>query len=327
MYIGIDLGGTNIAVGLIDASGKILHKDSVKTGAGRHYSEIIKDMAELSKKVTLDAGFSLDDIEWVGIGNPGSCDSQNGVVIRSENLGFSNIPMCTEFQKHFDVPVYLANDADCAAYGEAMAGNAKGTDCSITVTLGTGVGGGVIIDNKIVTGFNCCGGELGHIIISMEGEQCGCGNCGCWEAYASATALIRQTRKAMEENPHSLMWKEAQSLEEVSGRTSFDAAKKGDKVAQNVVDTYLRYVSVGIGNVVNIFQPEKVLIGGGISNEGDYILNPIRDFVSIYDYCKTGKRVEITTAALGNDAGIIGAAFLGAQYVGKKRRESDAGTV
>ncbi len=327
MYIGIDLGGTNIAVGLLDADGKILHKDSVKTRAGRHYSEIIKDMAELSKKVVLDAGYSFHDIEWVGIGNPGSCDSKNGVVIRSENLGLSNISMCTEFQKHFDVPVYLANDGDCAAFGEAMAGKAKGTDCSVTVTLGTGVGGGVIIDNKIVTGFNCCGGELGHMIINMEGEPCGCGNHGCWEAYASATALIRQTKKAMEENPHSLMWQEAKSLEEVSGRTAFDAAKKGDKTAQDVVDTYLHYVSVGIANLVNIFQPERVLIGGGISNEGESILKPIRDFVSKYDYCKTGKRVEITTAALANDAGIIGAAFLGAQYLGIKRRESDAGTV
>ncbi|MBE7043116.1 MAG: ROK family protein [Ruminococcaceae bacterium] len=317
MYIGIDLGGTNIAAGLINKDGKIIRKDSVKAGAERHYSEIIKDMAELSKKVTLDAGYSLEDIEWVGIGSPGSCDSENGILIYANNLGFFNTPMRAEFQKHFNVPVYLANDADCAAYGEAMAGNAKDVAHSITVTLGTGVGGGIIIDNKIVTGFNCCGGELGHMVISIGGEICSCGKHGCWEAYASATALIRQTCKAMEENPDSLMWKEAASLEEVSGRTAFDAAKKGDRAAQQVVDTYLHYVSVGISNIVTIFQPEKVLIGGGISNEGEYILKPIRDYVRSHDYCKTDKKAEISTAALANDAGIIGAAFLGAQYAGK----------
>lgn len=317
MYIGIDLGGTNIAAGLINKEGKILHKDSVKAGANRHYSEIIKDMAELSKKVAIDGGCSLEDIEWVGIGSPGSCDNENGILIYANNLGFANTPMRAEFQKHFDVPVYIANDADCAAYGEAMVGAAKGTSDSVTVTLGTGVGGGIIIDNKIITGFNSCGGELGHMIILVDGEPCSCGKKGCWEAYASATALIRQTKKAMEENPDSLMWKEVASLDEVNGRTSFEAAKKGDKAAQAVVDTYLRYVAVGVSNIVTVFQPEKVLIGGGISNEGESILVPIREYVSAHDYCKTDKKVTIEKAMLGNDAGIIGAAFLGAQYAGK----------
>lgn len=317
MYIGIDLGGTNIAAGLIDKEGRILHKDSVKAKADRHYSEIIKDMAELSKKVTLDAGYTPEEIEWVGIGSPGSCDNENGILIYANNLGFLNTPMRAEFQKHFDVPVYMANDADCAAYGEAMVGNAKGTDSSVTVTLGTGIGGGIIIDRKIVSGYNFCGGELGHMVICMGGEQCSCGKKGCWEAYASATALVRQTKQAMEENPDSLMWKEAPSLEDVSGRTAFDAAKKGDVLAQKVVDTYLYYVSVGISNIVTIFQSEKVLIGGGISNEGEYILEPIRKYVGEHDYCKTDKKTQIAKAALANDAGIIGAAFLGAQYAGK----------
>lgn len=317
MYIGIDLGGTNIAIGLIDKEGKLISKQSIKTGAHRHYTEIVKDMAELSKQVTLDAGVSLEEIEWVGIGCPGSCDSENGILLYANNFDFCKTPLRAEFQKHWNLPVYLANDADCAAYGEVMAGNAKGTTSSITVTLGTGVGGGVVLDGKIMNGFNSCGGELGHMVIQMDGEPCTCGNKGCWETYASATALIQQTRKAMEENPDSLMWKEAETLTQVSGRTAFDAAKKGDKVAQKVVDTYLYYVAAGICNLVIIFQPEKVLIGGGISNEGESILKPIREYVRVYDYCKTEPFTEITTAALANDAGIIGAAFLGAQYAKK----------
>ena len=317
MYIGIDLGGTNIAAGVVDEKGKILHKDSVKAGADRHYSEIIKDMAELAKKVTLDAGFSLQDVKWVGIGSPGTSDGERGVLVYANNLGFYNVPMRTEFQKHFNIPVYLANDADCAAYGEAMAGNAKGTKSSVTITLGTGVGGGIMIDHKIINGFNSAGGELGHMVIMMDGEDCTCGKKGCWEAYASATALIRQTQQAMREHPESLMWQEAGSLENASGRTSFNAAKKGDQAGQMVVDNYLRYVAVGVLNIVAIFQPEKVLIGGGISNEGDSILTPIREYVKKYDYCKTEQHTEITTAALANDAGIIGAAFLGAQYAAK----------
>lgn len=317
MYIGIDLGGTNIAAGVVDKQGNILHKDRVKTVASRHYSEIIKDMAELAKKVTLDAGLSLEEIQWVGIGSPGSCDNQNGILVSANNLGFFNTPMKDEFQKHWEVPVYLANDGDCAAFGEAMVGNAKDTDCSVTVTLGTGVGGGIIIDKKIVNGFNCFGAELGHMMINMDGDKCKCGKPGCWEVYASATALIRQTRQAMEENPDSLMWKEATSLEEVSGRTAFNAAKQGDKVAQKVVDTYLHYISVGVANIITIFQPERVLIGGGISNEGEYILQPIREMVDNFGCCKTDNKTEIMKAALGNDAGIVGAAFLGAQYAGK----------
>ncbi|MBE7043396.1 MAG: ROK family protein [Ruminococcaceae bacterium] len=310
MYLGIDLGGTNIAVGLVDRDGNILHKDKVKTRADRHYSEIVKDMAELSKKVTEESGFSKSEIEWVGIGSPGSCDSERGVVVSASNLNFKNTPIREEFQKHWNVPVYLANDADCAAYGEAMRGNAKGTSSSVTVTLGSGVGGGVIINGNIMTGVNF-GSELGHMIINFDGEKCKCGNRGCWEVYASANALVRQTREAMKQNPESLMWKEAGSLEGVSGRTAFSAAKKGDAAGQKTVDKYLEFVAIGISNIIEIFQPEKILIGGGVANEGESLLQPIRNF------CKSSRSTIITTAALGNDAGIIGAAFLGAQYAKK----------
>lgn len=308
MYIGIDLGGTNIAVGLVDKKGRILHKDKVKTRAERNYSEIIKDMAELTKKVVTDSGYTIDDIEWVGVGSPGKCDWNKGVVVSAANLKFKNTPIRTEFQKHINLPVYLANDADCAAFGEAMCGGAKDVSNSVMVTLGTGVGGGVVLNGQIMTGVDF-GSELGHMVINFDGLECKCGRRGCWEAYASANALVRQTKEAMDQNPDSLMWKEIETLENISGRTAFRAANKGDVIGQKVVDRYLEYVAVGICNIIEIFQPEKILIGGGVSNEGDSILEPIRRF------CDMKKRsTVIERALLGNDAGIIGAAFLGAQY-------------
>lgn len=314
MYIGIDLGGTNIAAGLVDGKGRIIHKDSVKTHAERKDTEIVKDMAELAKKVTLDAGYALSDIEWVGIGSPGTCDTDKGVLVYTNNLSFRNTPMRDEFRKTFDVPVYIANDADAAAYGEAMAGAAKNAESSVMITLGTGVGGGIIIDGKILNGFNHAGGELGHMSICMDGLKCTCGNAGCWETYASATALIRQTKEAMEKYPDSVMH-ELSKEKGVNGKTAFDAAKTGDKAGLEVVNNYIKYVSIGITNIILIFQPEKLLVGGGVSAQGDYIINPIREYVKAHDYCKTEKHTVIEAASLGNDAGIIGAAFLGKQYV------------
>lgn len=309
MYIGIDLGGTNIAVGLVDESGKIIAKDSTPTISSRDYSEIIKDMVALSEKVVRDAGFTKEDIKAVGIGCPGSVDYANGSVAYSNNLNFNNVPVCTEFRKYWDVPVALENDANAAAYGEYIA---CGEDARVfmAITLGTGVGGGVIIDNRIFTGSNGAGAELGHATLVHNGLPCTCGKKGCWEAYASATALINQTKIAIEKHPESLMAKLAKERGKVNGRTSFDAAKMGDAVALEVVDKYLKYVADGLVSMVNIFQPDKVVIGGGISNEGEYILGPIRKYVEKYDYNKLFKRVEIDTAKLLNDAGIIGAAFV-----------------
>ncbi len=309
MYIGIDLGGTNIAVGLVDESGKIIAKDSTPTISSRDYSEIIKDMVVFSEKVVGDAGFTKENIKAVGIGCPGSVDYANGSVAYSNNLNFNNVPVCTEFRKYWDVPVALENDANAAAYGEYVA---CGEDARVfmAITLGTGVGGGVIIDNRIFTGSNGAGAELGHATLVHNGLPCTCGKKGCWEAYASATALINQTKIAIEKHPESLMAKLAKERGKVNGRTSFDAAKMGDAVALEIVDKYLKYVADGLVSMVNIFQPDKVVIGGGISNEGEYILGPIREYVEKYDYNKLFKRVEIDTAKLLNDAGIIGAAFV-----------------
>ena len=311
MYIGIDLGGTNIAVGLVNEDGKIIHKDSVPTLANRPYQEIIKDMGMLVNKVIKDGGATVDGIKSVGIGSPGTCDNKNGVIVYANNINFFNTPMREELQKYIDKPIYMENDANVAALAEYFILN-KEMQCFIFITLGTGVGGGIIINGKIFSGFNGAGAELGHTVITEDGEPCTCGRNGCWEAYASVTALIRQTKKSMAENPDSLMHTVAAEEGKISGKTAFIAAKKGDEAGLKVVKAYAKHVSVGIANMINIFQPEMLVIGGGISKEGDYLLNPIKEFCNGQTYDKGGiPTTKISIAQLGNDAGIIGAAFLG----------------
>lgn len=309
MYIGIDLGGTNIAAGVVDENGKIINSDSIPTLAQRSHSEIIKDMAMICKKVTKDAGLSLKDIKAIGVGAPGHIDTEKGLVVRSENFAdFSNIPLKEELQKLTGIPVNIENDANAAAFGEYVATGAESSSF-VFITLGTGVGGGAVIDGKIYRGFNNAGAEFGHMILAMDGELCTCGNKGCWEAYASVTALIRQTKEAMEKHPDSLMKKIADEEGKINGRTSFLAASKGDKAAQEVVDNYIKYVATGIASMVNIFQPETLVIGGGISKEGDTLLLPIKKIVDKMDYNKYEPKVDIKIAKLFNDAGIIGAAL------------------
>lgn len=306
-FIGIDLGGTNIAVGIVDDNGNIIKKASTPTPSDEPYTVIVKRMVELTKQLADDVGISYDEIEAIGIGCPGSIDYKNGCVAYSNNLKMDNAPIRDEFKKYWNIPVVLENDANAAAYGEYIANNEE-LKVFVAITLGTGVGGGVIIDGKIFTGFNGAGGELGHITLVHNGLPCTCGKKGCWESYASATALIKQTKSGIEKYPDSIMAKIAKETG-VNGRTAFDAAKKGDEAGQKIVDQYLEYVADGILSMVNVFQPNKIVIGGGISNEGEYILKPIREFIKKFDYNKLFDRVEIDTAKLKNDAGIVGAAL------------------
>lgn len=311
-YIGIDLGGTNIAVGLVNEKCEILYKESIPTRAQRPASELAADMANLSKKVAEKAGVGLNEVAWIGIGSPGSIDRENGVILYANNINFLKTPLAAMIRETWDIPVYIDNDANAAALGEAYAGAAKGCKDALMVTLGTGVGGGIIIDKKIYSGFNSNGAELGHTVIVANGRPCSCGRKGCWEAYASVTGLIADTKAAMLAHPESMMWElENGSVEDVSGKTSFIAAKKGDKVAQEVVAQYCDYVAIGITNLVNTFQPEVLCIGGAISKEGEYLLAPIRAFVERERYTRYCAQTELKIAALGNDAGIIGAAMLG----------------
>lgn len=307
MYVGIDLGGTNIAVGAVSDEGKLLKKASLPTLAGRSYKEIAADMADLCRQVTDGIG-GIEAVKAIGIGSPGAVDSENGVVVFAGNLSLNNAPLAAEVKKYFNIPVHMENDANAAAYGEYIACNVD-ADSFVFVTLGTGVGGGIIINKKIYSGFNGIGAEIGHMTLEMNGKECNCGNRGCYEKYASVTALIEQTKQAIEKNPASVMSDWVQENGHVSGRTAFECALNGDSAAVEVRDTYIRYVAEGIVSVVNIFQPELVVIGGGISKEGDILLNPIKEFVAKREFNKHMKKTDIQIARLFNDAGIIGAAM------------------
>ena len=307
-YVGIDLGGTNIAAGLVSEDAKIIADMSIPTRAERAWQEIVADMADLSKKVIEKAGVDIKDVKGVGIGCPGSIDNENGICTYSNNLKMENANIKEEFQKHLNLPVNLENDANAAALGEYEV-NGQGAKSYVFITLGTGIGGGVILDGKIFRGFNGAGAELGHTVIVSDGEDCTCGRKGCWEAYGSVTALIRQTKAVMAKNPDSMMHELAEKEGKVSGRTSFDAAHAGDKAALEVVNQYFKYVAEGITNMVNVFQPEKIVIGGSISKQGDYLLKPIAEFVEKNDYNRYMAKAKVEIATLFGDAGIIGAAL------------------
>ncbi|SEK85239.1 ROK family protein [Ruminococcus albus] len=311
-YIGIDLGGTNIKAGVVSEDFEIVAKTSCKTNLPRPGEEICADMAKVALEAVKEAGLTLDDIEAVGIGTPGTANSETGVIEYSNNLGFLNFPVVELMKTHINKPCYVENDANAAAYGEFVAGAAKGANDAVCITLGTGVGGGIIINKKIYSGFNFAGAEIGHTVINVDGPQCTCGRRGCFEVYSSATGLIRMTNEAIAKHPESILKEEADDHGKVSARTAFNAMRRGDAAAKQVVDDYIKYLACGIANTINIFQPDILCIGGGVCNEGDPLLLPLKELVAKEVYTRNSeKNTEIVIAKLGNDAGIIGAAFLG----------------
>ena len=312
-YIGIDLGGTNIVAGVVDEQYNILAKASTKTNCPRPDREIARDMAKMAIQAVENAKLTMDQIEWIGIGTPGIANSRDGIIEYSNNLGFVNTPMVKYIQEDIDKPVFVENDANAAAYGEFVAGAAKGANNAVCITLGTGVGGGIIIDGKIYAGSNFAGAEIGHTVISVDGPQCTCGRKGCFEVFSSATGLIRMTKESMAKNPDSSMHKlVAERSGKVSARIAFDAMRMGDAAAKAVVDDYIKYLAAGITNTINTFQPDILCIGGGVCNDGDALLLPVKELVAKEVYTRNSKQnAQIVIAKLGNDAGIIGAAFLG----------------
>lgn len=311
-YIGIDLGGTNIKAGVVDEEFNIVSKATCRTNLPRPAEEICADMAKVALEAVEKAGLTLDDINSVGIGTPGTANSATGVIEYSNNLGFLNFPVVELMKTYIPKPCYVENDANAAAYGEYVAGAAKGANDAVCITLGTGVGGGIIINGKIYSGFNFAGAEIGHTVVDPNGPECTCGRKGCFEVFSSATGLIRMTKEAMEADKDSLIWKASEEEGKVSARTAFNAMRMGDATAQAVIDKYIRYLACGITNTINIFQPDILCIGGGVCNEGDPLLLPLKEQVKKEVYTKnSAKNTEIVIAKLGNDAGIIGAAFLG----------------
>lgn len=311
-YVGIDLGGTNIVAGVVDEEYNIIAKASTKTNCPRPEKEIADDMARMAIEAVKNAKLTMDQIEWIGVGTPGIANSKTGIIEYSNNLGFKNTPMVKYIQETIDKPVFIENDANAAAYGEFVAGAAKGAKNAVCITLGTGVGGGIIIDGRIYSGSNFAGAEIGHTVIEVDGAQCSCGRKGCFEAYSSATGLIRMTKEAIAEHPDCIMAQSEKEKGKVTARTSFDCMRAGDKYAKAVVDKYIKYLAAGITNTINIFQPDILCIGGGVCNEGDPLLLPMKELVAKEVYTRNSeKNTEIVIAKLGNDAGIIGAAFLG----------------
>lgn len=308
VYVGIDLGGMSAKAGVF-ADGELVLKERVKTKASDGFEGVAENLAALAENAVAHAGLDYAAVTAIGIGSPGVVDSKSGIVVKWGNYRWVNAPLGERVARRAKKPVFVTNDANAAALGETKFGAGKNYKDCILITLGTGVGSGIVLDGKLWEGFRGAGGEAGHMVLKVGGRPCACGRRGCFEQYASATALIAQTREAMLENPQSLLWEITNgSLDKVDGSTSFRAAKFGDVAAQKIVDEYILYLGEGVANLVNIFRPQAVMIGGGVSNQGDELLNPLREYVKEHinvsvDYAP----LDIVKATLGNDAGIYGA--------------------
>lgn len=311
MYnIGIDIGGMSIKIGIVNKVGEIVKQARVKTA--KTAEKCVEDMVSLINTLLSECTLTINDIGGIGVGCPGAVTSETGVVDFLPNLGWNNVPLGEMLNKEFNIPVKISNDANVAALAEVIYGCAKGYNTCVMFTLGTGVGGGIIIDKKLFEGGFSRGAELGHTTLFLGGEPCTCGRSGCVEVYTSATALIKQTKKAMQENLDSKMWDFVNGdIDKVDGRTAFECSKIGDKTAEKVVDTYVYYLAESMLNMFNIFRPDAFILGGGISAQGEYLNNKLKAYCEKFDYgYKCAPRTEILTAKLGNDAGIIGAAAL-----------------
>lgn len=310
-YIGIDLGGTNIVSAIVDENLNILSKLSCKTNLPRKPELVADDMARITLENLEKSGISIDDVDKIGIGAPGMINQKTGAIEYSCNFDYYGVPMAQMMKDRLGKDVFVDNDANAAAVGEFVAGAGVGAKSMIAITLGTGVGGGIIVNNKIYSGFNYAGGELGHTVISRGGRPCNCGRNGCFEAYASATGLIKTTKEVMDKNPDSKMWDVFKETGKINGRTSFDCMRQGDKAAKEAVDIFIKDLACGVTNMINIFQPEILCIGGGISKEGKALTDPLNAIIDKEDYARTNeKRCRVVPAKLGNDAGLIGAAMI-----------------
>ena len=308
MVIGIDLGGMSAKAALL-AGDQLKGKSRVETSASDTAERTTLALAELALQTAEKANKSMDDVQAIGIGSPGVVDSANGVIVSWTNFGWKNVQLASLVEKYTGKKTFVLNDANAAALGEARYGASKRFSDSVLLTLGTGIGSGIILGGKLFEGFRSAGSEIGHVVIHQNGELCSCGRRGCFERYASARALIRLTQEAMRAEPQSLLWQFAPTVEQVDGRTVFLAVKQGDAAAQRALDAYIANLGEGIANIVNVFRPQAIVLGGGISAEGETLLAPLRKYVypRIYvsvDYAP----LEICCASLGNDAGLYGAA-------------------
>ncbi len=311
IYVGVDVGGMSIKIGLVDSEGKIIISKSFATEQEKGFKSMFARTADKIKELISEADFSLLDLGGIGIGIPGTVDSKKGMIVSAVNIGCKNENLVEEMSQYFNVPIAVGNDANMAALGEQRFGAGKGHENVVMITLGTGIGGGIIIEGKLYEGNGGAGGEVGHQIIEIDGEECNCGRLGCWEKYASATGLINQTKHAMAENANSLMHKIVAEQGEVNGKTAFLAKDAGDEAGAKVVEQYLHYLSEGLLNLGYVLHPEMFIIGGGISHEGENVMLPLQEKLNA-SLEKSGMMpyIDVVKASLGNSAGIIGAAAL-----------------
>lgn len=305
-YIGIDLGGINTAAALVSGEGEILRKRSVPTP--RTPEAVADVIAEHVRVLSADAG---ELAPCIGIGAPGALDPERGVISYWSNLQFREVPLADMVRSRTGIPAVLENDANCAALGEFVSGAGKGSRSLVVITLGTGIGGGAVLNGRLATGLNGGGMEVGHMVIQHRGRPCSCGRKGCFETYCSATALVREARRAMERDAGSALWSLAGSPEKLNGKLVFQAAAEGDPAAKGVLDEFLDYLGSGVTSLINVFQPEVFCIGGGLAGAGEQIMAPVRQIVEREVYARDEDvRTRVLRAALGNDAGLIGAALL-----------------
>lgn len=311
-YIGVDLGGTNIVVGLVSEEYQIIDRCTCPTNLPRPAKAIVDNIAKLIRQLLVKQNITIEDICSIGVGVPGTANKETGMVEYANNLGFYDVPFVSLLKEYFDTKICFDNDGNAAAWGEYLAGCGKGYHSLIAITLGTGVGGGIVMNDQLYTGSNYAAAEIGHHVICMDGVPCNCGRNGCFEAYASATALIEQTKAAMDLNKESYLWELCEGdINRVEGKILFDAVAKGDNTASMVLEQFIKYLSVGITNLINIFQPDILCIGGGISKAGSIFIEPLIERVNREIYTRNSlKQTKIVIAELDNDAGIIGAAHL-----------------
>ena len=313
MYaIGVDIGGMSMKCGLVNEKGQVCDTVIVPTVCGEPYEKTINDLIYGIKNLMNKNNLYPDDVNGIGIGVPGAVNVRKGTVDSSANLKWEGVPLRDLVQQGTGIQVRLTNDANAAALGEARFGFKWKYPNVVMLTLGTGVGGGLIVDGKLFEGNEGKGAELGHITLVMNGEQCGCGRRGCAEAYASASALMKQTKEAMNLNKDSLLWKLCDGdINKVNGKIPFDAAKEGDKAAKEVINNYVKYLGETILNYNNIFRPNAFILSGGVAKQGDYLINKLKAYCALYDWGYKNTPVpELLIATLGYESGIIGAASL-----------------
>ncbi len=307
--IAIDLGGMSAKGAVFSLDDELLCEARVCTNACDGFDKTVENLAALVEALKNKANVKNDELIGIGVGSPGVVDSNSGVVLRWTNFGWEDAPLATRLSDLTKTGVVVANDANVAALGESTFGATAQYQSSILLTLGTGIGGGMVFDGKLIEGYKCAGAELGHITIREGGLLCSCGRRGCYEKYASATALIQQTRHAMVENLQSKMWGIVEGkIERVDGRTAFIAAREGDETAKRVIEQYVGYLSEGIADFVNILRPEAIVLGGGVANEGEALFEPLRKAVDERSYIAMDiVPLKIVGAKLGNKAGVYGA--------------------